>query len=109
MSAGLDELFRDRAALLPLAEVAEMLCIEKSRVGVWVREGKVPAVRLPGGGQWRIIRDDLKAQARGQRRPQARLDPYTREGASPCGLAPSRRSSLTCDGSWNAAWQRPRR
>lgn len=57
--------------LLTVAEVAEALRISDETVHRWVRQGRLPAIRLPGGplersGLKRFRREDVEALLNGE-------------------------------------------
>lgn len=47
--------------LLTTAEVAETFRVTEAAVTAWVREGKLTAVRTPGGKGYRYHRSDVEA------------------------------------------------
>lgn len=47
--------------LLTVAEIADQYRITQRSVQRWIREGKLKAVRLPGGRAYRVRRSDLDA------------------------------------------------
>jgi excisionase family DNA binding protein len=46
--------------LLTVSEVAQELRVHTATVGRWAREGRVPAIKLPGG-TFRFRREDVDA------------------------------------------------
>jgi excisionase family DNA binding protein len=48
---------------LTVAEVAEHYRTSERTVQRWIREGKLPAVRVPGGRNYRINKADVEAIA----------------------------------------------
>ena len=56
--------------LMTPSEVAEALKVNDETIHRWVREGRLPAIRLPGGGDRglkRFRREDIEAILRGER------------------------------------------
>lgn len=54
----MDGFFKDSAhMLLRVGEVAELLQVSESTVTRWIRQGRIPAIRIERG--WRIPRDEL--------------------------------------------------
>lgn len=51
----------DPNALLSPQEAAEMLRVTDRTVQRYIKDGDLPAVRLPGGRLWRIRRGDVEA------------------------------------------------
>lgn len=59
MSKALDRLFEPLPARLSVEELTEVLGLsDKSVTYRWLREGRVPAIKL--GGTWLILRDDIR-------------------------------------------------
>lgn len=52
--------------LMTVHEVAALLRLSSAAVYVWVRVGRMPAIRV--GGRWRIRRADVDAIIAGERR-----------------------------------------
>ena len=73
----LDDLFADYPEQLSIAQLMEVLRIQRSTAYKWLREGVIPAYRV--GTSWVILRDEVKdAVAAGRnspRAPQAAEDP----------------------------------
>ncbi|MBG6218735.1 excisionase family DNA binding protein [Arthrobacter sp. CAN_A6] len=59
MSKALDRLFADLPSRLSVDQLTDILGLsDKSVTYRWLREGRVPAIRL--GGTWIIFRDDIR-------------------------------------------------
>ncbi|MBG6184674.1 excisionase family DNA binding protein [Arthrobacter sp. CAN_A214] len=59
MSKALDRLFADLPSRLSVEQLTDILGLsEKTVTYRWLREGRVPAIRL--GGTWIIFRDDVR-------------------------------------------------
>jgi excisionase family DNA binding protein len=50
---------RDPSELLTVAEIAVELKITEQTVRRWINEQKLPATRLAGGKEFRVLRSDL--------------------------------------------------
>ena len=48
--------------MLTIREVSKRLGVHEMTVRQWIADGKLPAVRLPGGRAIRIREDDLEAK-----------------------------------------------
>ncbi len=48
--------------LLTIEEVAAILKVKPKTVGNWLRDGKLPGIKLGGGraAEWRVEREDLE-------------------------------------------------
>lgn len=51
---------------LTAEQVAERFDVTAETAREWARTGKVPAIRLPGGGHYRFRREDIEAIERGE-------------------------------------------
>ena len=59
VSRALDVLFADLPARLSVEQLTDVLGLSDKTVTYrWLREGRIPAIRL--GGTWLIFRDDIK-------------------------------------------------
>ncbi len=57
------------ARLLKPREVAHLFDVEISTVVEWARTGKIPAIKTPGGQQYRFRPNDVDALLQGDEQP----------------------------------------
>lgn len=63
MSDALDRMFAKLPERLSIDELTDLLALsDKSVTYRWLREGRIPAIKLGGG--WLILRDDIKEHLR---------------------------------------------
>ncbi len=58
MTSRLDELFAGLPIRLDVQDVADLLGMTKKGVYRWINEGTIPGYKI--GGQWIILRDELR-------------------------------------------------
>lgn len=58
---------------ISVAQAARILCVDEGTVRLWIRQGRLPAVRVGGGRVVRILRADLALL----------LAPVQRDGSRP--------------------------
>jgi excisionase family DNA binding protein len=61
--------------LLTSAEVAERFRVSQKSVSAWIRDGKLAAIRNPGGGAYRVRESDVEAILRGESAPDREVEP----------------------------------
>jgi excisionase family DNA binding protein len=45
--------------LLTISEVADTLCVQERTLRIWIRDGKISALKLPNG-EWRMTEENLQ-------------------------------------------------
>jgi len=51
--------------LLKVPEVAAIFQVDPGTVRRWISAGKLPAMKTPGGSEWRVRREDLSNETTG--------------------------------------------